>query len=445
MERWYIGFNTRGTPYNLVDKLTQAIKDYRLGDFVVRFCYEKGMGSKSGQHYFFIGVTSEQLGVIPDAVYNNFYTMLSRLNLRDMGIYVTFDNIKPMTSKEYEAFNLRQIKMLKWEKSVATDPFDYASSKTDEKKVSHNPAYDKLLYWLSLYGQGSWQQFQTTCKELGIDSTGEYSRRIARRLRSLGHIEMNDNGQRWFITPPCLVQVENGDDSQYHTFLAGQRSQRLLEALHQAACVTTDSHPYGNAPEIINITFNSEHDMQQFVREYAQQQHPLHLVGLAGLKIASLLPDLHEWEHSLPPLAVVKGNYHYQQWVDGRFIPINLPKETGLYQLTHVSDRFEHPQLTLFYNAENDSWKKADWYGLRYLMYRRTGRTCEVIYDHNRRELAMELDQRWPDLYERALVLASGKLPIFRAGNTIFSNIPENLAHLLANKLEADFMEYRGI
>jgi hypothetical protein len=447
MERWYIAFNTVGSPHETLAKLVQAVREHRLGEFVVRFCYEKGTGKKRGQFYVFIGVASEEKGVIPQEIYNEFYTMLQRLHLSDHQMYVYFDDVKRMVpgGKELEIHNLRQIKMLQLHKLEPSDPFSYAGTETTDTQAAEiNPAYNDLLYWLSAYGRGTWQQFRAACQELGLDPKGEYARRIVRRLRSLGHLEFTNEGQNWFISPSCLVETSTGEE-EYCVFLAGQRSPHLIQNLQQVAQVESEPHPYGNAPEVVRVVFTSQDDAEDFTKSFTQQHHLVHLVGRADLRIASALPDLVSWEASLPALSLVKGNYTYEQWINNGFYPIELPKETGLYQLTHISTRFEHPQLTLFYNAEKDRWHKSDWYGLRYLMLRRTGEICDFHYDEHLNTLSIAKDQRLPDLYERSLILASGRLPIHRHDQVIFGNISETLAHLVANKLEAEFIEYRGI
>jgi len=447
MERWYIAFNTVGSPHDILLRLAQAVREHRLGDFVVRFCYEKGTGKKRGQFYVFVGVASEEKGIIPQEIYNEFYGMLQRLHLSDHQMYVYFDDVKRMVpgEKELEIHNLRQIKMLKLDKLEPSDPFSYTGVEAIGTQTAEiNPAYNELLYWLSAYGRGTWQQFRAACQELGLDPKGEYAKRIVRRLRSLGHLELTNEGQNWFITPSCIVEMPS-NEGQYCAFLAGQRSPQLIQALQQVAQVESDPHPYGNAPEVVRIMFTSQDEAKSFVKSYTQQHYSLYLAGRADMRIASTLPDLASWEVSLPALSLVKGNYTFEQWMNNGFYPIELPKVTGLYRLTHISTRFEHPQLTLFYNAEKDRWHKADWYGLRYLMLRRTGETCEFHYDEHLKTLSIAKDQRLPDLYERSLVLASGRLPVYRHDQIIFGNISETLAHMVANKLEAEFIEYRGI
>lgn len=448
MERWYIAFNTVGSPYDILARIEQAVRQHRLGDFVVRFCYEKGAIKKRGQFYVFIGVASEQKGLIPQEVHNEFYTMLQRLHLSDNQLYVYFDEVKRMVpgGKELEIHNLRQIKMLQLHKLEPSDPFSYAGTETPHIQTSEvNLAYNDLLYWLSAYGRGTWQQFRAACQELGLDPKGEYAKRIVRRLRSLGHLELTNEGQNWVITPSCIVETP-AEAGQYCAFLAGQRSPQLIQAIQQVAQVESEQHPYGNAPEVVRIRFNSHAEAMDFAKSYTQQHYSLYLAGRADLQITSTLPDLASWEASLTSLSLVKGSYTYEQWMSDDFCPLKgLPKETGLYRLTHDSKRFDHPQLTLFYNAEKDSWYKADWYGLRYLMLRRTGETCQFHYDERLNTLSVAKDQRVPDLYERALVLASGRLPVYRYEQVIFGNVSDTLAHMVANKLEAEFIEYRGI
>jgi len=445
MERWYICLQTRRSPVELTDRLSKLVRQYGLSEFITRACYEKGAGNKKqGEYYYFIGVISEEKGVIPDDKNNVLHTVLSQLSLYNIGLYVDYDEIQPMASKEIEGFNFRQIKMVRLNKYLPNDPFDFAASAEDSNIAEDTkPVFNQLLFCLSAYGRGTWQQFRAICVEIGIDSTGEYARRISRNLRALGHIELSRDGQNWFAAPSCLVQIDDGDH-QYHTFLAGQRSPRLLEMLQRETHVTITSQPYSNAPERVLITFPDESAALAFADDYSRQHHPIRSAGYAGLKIASVLPSLDGWETTLPILSIVKGNYHFEKWVDSGFESMSLPQDSGMYRLTHVSERFEHPQLTLYYDADTGIWRKADWYGIRFLALRRTGSSCDVHYDPVQHDLAVSRDQRWPDLYERSLVLASGQLPVFHGNHAIYSNISASQAHLLTGKLGANLIEHRG-
>ena len=438
MESWYIAFNTYGTPQDILERLIQIIKELRLGDFITRFCYEKGANKKRGQFYVFFGVISQQRGCIPQVQQNQLNLLLQRMHLIDRQLYVTLDEVKAMVSKELEIHNLRTIKMHSLSVVPPTDPYNFSKIEITEDHFENKQAsYNDLLSWLSIFGVGTWHQFRNVCQELGLDPTGEYSRRIARRLRSLAHIEMINEGKNWVIAPACFVETES-PDGQFHTFLAGQRTPDLIHSLEQDAYIENEPQPYGDAPEIIRVTFPSKEAAEQIIQKHKQKQILL-LAGSSGFKIACALPDLASWEKNLPRLTIIKSFYSFEHWTGSGFDSIELPKETGLYKLTHVSSRSEHPQLTLFYNQENESWCKADWYGLRYLALRRTGNSIKFYYDHHLKRLCIAKDHRIPDIYERPLVMASGRLPLFSDNYVIFGDVPDTIGHMLSIKLEAEY------
>ena len=70
-------------------------------------------------------------------------------------------------------------------------------------------------------------------------------------------------------------------------------------------------------------------------------------------------------------------------------------------------------------------------------------RDFEVVYDYSTNDLLIPVDERWPLLYERALVLASGNLPA-RADNPRwlkYSGISSELVQLLTKKLNVSIRE----
>lgn len=442
MERWYIALRTHGNPQELLNKLNEAVRGYDLGDFVVRFCYEKGAGkTKRGEFYVFLGVVSNELGEIPDQFYHNLGALVRDLRLRDDKAYVYFDDVQRMVSKELEIHNLRRIRRLNRTRPSYSDPFTYsARSSQSSASPKQNEAYTQLLYWLSMYGSGTWQQFKATCQTLGLDSTGDYSRRILRRLRSLGHIELRQDGQKWFVAPAALVATNLSVHGSYQTFLTGQRSNKLIQTLRQHAQLETELQAEVNAPESIKVHFQSEDEANNFAQLFSEQHFPLYCAGDAALRIANALPHLYDWQAELSKPEIVRSHYDYEQWHTNSFHKVVLPKETGLYRLTNTSNR-NYPQLTLFYDANQQLWYKGDWYGLRYLMLRRTGQACEFRYDMTYNKLYIAHNNRLPEIYERALVLASGRLPVSYKEKLIFGAVSPRLAKLLATKLDAEFIE----
>ena len=346
-------------------------------------------------------------------------------------------------SDERETHNIRRIRFQKPDPISPSDPLspEDGNITSPDQLPDHTGSYNKLLQWLSAHGQGTWHQFKTACHTLGLDPTYEYSKRILRRLRLLGHIEVTSDGQKWFIAPPSLVTTVSAD-GRHRTFLSGQRSPVLIEALRDAAQIETEPQPYNDAPEVVRITFDSQDQAKCFTQDFSLRHHSLFLAGQAGHKIARALQNLFDWEKQLASPSVVIGNYKFELWQDGRFSALPRPSHTGMYRLTHLADGYRHPQLSLFFDGERELWCRADWYGLRYLTLKRTGKHIEFEYDHNSKTLSIDRNQRLPHMYERALVLASGKLPRFHDNRVAFAGIPAELGRMVAGKLEATFVEY---
>ena len=113
-----------------------------------------------------------------------------------------------------------------------------------------------------------------------------------------------------------------------------------------------------------------------------------------------------------------------------------------MYRLTRgeTSDTY---QIVLYFDQSNQRWLRGDWYGLRFLAYNAAELDFEVQYDSSANDIWIPVDERWPMLYERALVLASGILP-HRAENTKwlrYSGISNELVQLLTEKLNVSIRE----
>ena len=113
-----------------------------------------------------------------------------------------------------------------------------------------------------------------------------------------------------------------------------------------------------------------------------------------------------------------------------------------MYRLTKREKKNPY-QIVLYLDQPNQRWLRGDWYGLRFLAYHSAKRQFEVKYDSRANEVLIPVEEHWPLLYERALVLASGMLPIrdksFRWLK--YTNISNELVQLLAEKLSITITE----
>src|SRR5690606_5851188 len=102
------------------------------------------------------------------------------------------------------------------------EPIAFESGTTDEEEVidevaedegGDDASLDKLLWWCSAKGEGSYASFKEACKTLGLGEQGDSSPwQYARKLLLLGHIEVAGSGPKfgWGITPPALVVTYHG-------------------------------------------------------------------------------------------------------------------------------------------------------------------------------------------------------------------------------------------
>ena len=414
----------------LADELTNVVVQYQLEDFI-RINVKRQSDDK---FHIIIGVGKHNRDM-PDAKRKKAKALLGSYGL----------HLPDWQSDGRATWRSRRVKFRLPIRIAPSDPLSYEHEPRTPRAQYRDTTdqHNRLLLWLSAHGHGTWQQFKAACDTLGLAPTYIYSGHILRRLRLLGHMDISGNGQQWFIAPASLVAT-GPEDGRYHTFLAGQRSPALLGALCDAADVEKETQRDGNAPEKVRVIFASRADALGFAEDFSQHQYPLYLAGQAALEIAVALPDLTGWENNLSSQSIVRGNYRFEEWRNGDFHSVQLPRATGMYSLTHITEGHEFPSLTLFYDADQNIWRRADWYGLRYLTLRRRSINVEFHYDLTLMKLSIDRNQLPPHMYERSLVLSSGSLPEIQNGRSEYRDVPAKLSRILAEKLEAEPIDYRG-
>jgi hypothetical protein len=306
---------------------------------------------------------------------------------------------------------------------------------SDDGKVL-SVGYNKLLYWLSSIGCGSQQSFKKACGALQL----EEPKSISRKLKLLGHLEFSEDGKKWSVAPTGLIKIPAKKDIKQFV-LCGQRSIKFIEELEKYAEVKTFCQPKGKAPNCIRIKTKNTN--------LITSQLPIINAGVASLKLAEALPELSAWQQNLTDLpGIVPSLYDWKRWEvnKNKFIECYFEGKTGMYEMKNREQNGKNrPPMTLFYDGETQTWKQGDWYGLRYLAWYHSREPCRAWYDSANRRFAVPYCQRLPELYERALVLASGLLPYFQIieNNTwlIYENIDRQLMQKLTEKLHVIYQE----
>ena len=435
MERKYFYARTVGTPEAALQKITTAVVDATLASQIPLVKLERGA---RGEFCVFLGVDSDESTGIPGG--------LGKI-LQARGIKFEEDSplrpdeIKSMVQRqdiEIHNFNALQYQQMEYEDPG--DPFDQSDAWQPQEASPESCALvERLLHWLSVRGEGTWEGFNQACNVLKVAEDRQEARSALRRLSLLGHLELSDDGSRWSASPAVLVRFpENADGG----FLAGRRTGSFLRRVREFWQINETPQSYYSGPPRLDLNSG-----------VAENTAALEITdaGATSTRLTALLPDLNEWKDSLQSLDNLRvTSYGIERWQSGRFQPCDNVYardgvhygEPGMYRISLEGDRTDRT-MTLFFDEPAQRWIRGDWYGLRFLSLE-AGQTCiEAVHDSGDGELLIPASQRWPLLYERALTLASGMLP-GRAANPdwlSYPRIPLNLAKVLCRKLNVNLME----
>lgn len=424
LQRWYKGFYYSGSPKKLLEQISNQVQEQSLSQVIPLLRIEKVLKNRQ-QFCFFLAIESAEKGEIPIEISQSYLLKLNYFKKPIPRANLNYEQIKPMVGIAHDVHDYTHNIPYKISESVTYDnPFDFISSSTPSSSSNNtdlSQQYEGLLYWLSALGAGSWDSFKKACESLELPEP----RRIARRLKLLGHLELSANGLKWSMSPTALVKVNSQSDNQEFV-LCGQRSQKLLQQLEQFATVKQNN---GDSPPCIQLA-NSN------LIESLNSEFSIIDAGNASIKLAEILPNIDTWQQNLRNLQGIVPSLYEWQYFDGhKFVDCVSPKEKGLYQYKREANN--NISGTVFYDKPNDKWLQGDWYGLRFLALH--NQDISVHYDKTKESLAIPLEQRWPEIYERALVLASGLLPRYQRTEQswwlVYEGISLELATQLTDKL----------
>ena len=439
MERRYVAVRTVGKPTQILDHIRQVVQEQKLTRTIPVVKFER---RSSSEFYVFLAVEGTGEMHLPDQVQT--VLRLSRLTGEPFWP-LSPDEIKSMVSRaEIETYSLNALTYRSlWSNDVG-DPFDLSDAPSYEEDIddpSLGEHYDQLLYWLSATAEGTWQTFANVCKVLRLTDDTKQAKSIFRRLILLGYIESSSDGQKWSICPATLVQCAAGTEV---CFLAGQQTPNLIEQFSAHWAVENIPQTGYQGPSCVKVHSNLSTDL-------LVDELQVETVGVVSVQLARLLPDLEGWKAILTSIdRIDTTHYNIEIWNGNQFSLCDTFHErdgqyfgeSGMYRLTRGKDTNTY-QIVLYLDQSNQRWLRADWYGLRFLAYDSAGRDFEVTYDSSTNDLLIPMDERWPMLYERALVLASGSLPGPAANSRWlkYSGVSSELVQLLTEKLNVSIRE----
>jgi hypothetical protein len=419
----------------VITQVSQKIHEYKLSKYIPVIRLEK-RAKLRGEFYFFIAVESSQKGVIPEEVYQSCLLKLKFFTIPavNAGTSFTYEQIKPMVGAVHDVHHYTNPIPYKLLPPIINEhPFSFTVAQETNYSSQTIDAfsfkYKQLLFWLSVLGCGTWESFKKACDRLDIKET----KRVLRRLKLLGHVESSPDGQRWSIAPTALVQIPSKSNLQEY-ILCGQQNVKLLDRLQKYAKLNLINQAQGNAPPCIHIQLDNLNNISTLY-ENISPDFFITDAGQVSKQLASLLPDINTWKNSLAKLpSIVSSCYRWKKFDGNDFADCDLPSESGMYQMYNQEANDSYSLRTLFYDNQSDRWLQGDWYGLRFLALQ-ANQQCIFYYNFDSRCLVIPASQRFPEIYERALVLASGILPTYKDSYLFYTKIEPDLVNLLSAKL----------
>jgi hypothetical protein len=447
MERRYIGVQTVGQPRRTLETISRVVRNHNLASTIPVIKVEK---RARGQFYVFIAVEGLQTTDIPQSVITVFREAGLRgrltppLELSQISFMVSGSEIETEGVGSL-AYKSRWIDELE-------DPFDlFTEDATDvkEEDMEIGNRYEKLLYWLSASGEGTWGTFHHACETLELINDQTSARSILRRLMLLGHLECSTDGRHWTICRPTLIRspVDPGI-----SLLSGARYPGLLEELKTKWNLEELSQPLRQGPACIRVACG---DLAEDKEVDMRGRHSMFMAGVSSAKLAQALPDIEGWMNTLPSVdRLSTTEFEIERWNGDEYVPWHEPTEkdnkyigkSGMYRLTRGEGTSSY-SLNLFLDLASQRWLKGEWYGLAFLARHSAHIECKASYDKRRGILMIPNSSHLPMVYERSIVLATGQLPSHSDDKSWskYESVSEELTTMLVNKLHFQIEERTNV
>lgn len=291
--------------------------------------------------------------------------------------------------------------------------------------------YGDLLDAVTYQRRGEWAEYERLARQLSSDPwTATVS---AHALSALGHIDLQVSRGRpshWAVAPPTVVVSERAAP-----FLAGARCRPLLACLGATASqiggrVVTEPQAYG--PDVVRVDNVAGDRLDRLVSQVSEKTGlAIALSERPGERLATLLPTLGSVVASLPATPAPHGPWERFDPASARWQPAEEADVPGSYRTA------DYPRL-YFVVTEADSrrgeCRVATVQAVKHMAALLAG--TRLVHYHTREEaLEVPLGAELPGLYERAVVLCSGRLPDRRGGRRRYCGVSPDVASQLTGLL----------
>jgi hypothetical protein len=307
---------------------------------------------------------------------------------------------------------------------------------------------------MSARGEGSWSQFRSSVEELHLRDDGESAgasdaediadetglplyHMLRLNLQRLGHAEFGAGAEDndWRVTPPCLAVT--AQPFGWRGVLTGARSRELLARIvRNGESAGVEQLPSLACPDVIRFEATDSGILSKLA-----ELSGLHLQSHAPATLLMSIPPIDD-RSMLRIVSVPFG----RDWRIERFSVQSLTWKTATHEEAQLCTfglfRFSlYHQRQVLFCSKGTVFEVPIQVGKYMLLRRRHRRTLR--YDKKAREISVPISCRPPFLVERALILCSGMVPSYGAGNgklaTVhYSDVPDEVAQLAAAVLRQE-------
>ncbi|MDP9302667.1 MAG: hypothetical protein M3P43_17510, partial [Actinomycetota bacterium] len=287
--------------------------------------------------------------------------------------------------------------------------------------------YDTFLDSLCYVGRGSWGAFAKLAEQ--VEDSPWFALEASRSLSALGHLDVvidpkSVRPASWAVSPPSLVETTDG------WVLAGFRSAALIERLGRAVSgvggMLTSTSEQGS-PSVLRLRGVAGGALDAVAHELADAgPEPMVVVRDASRRVLSACRGLDEVAESLP-LVAMPTNVGMQIFDprEGTWASCQELRDPGAYRVMLRPVRYAFLSRD---HAADRRVRLGDNRTVKFLAARELG-VPMLAYDAGERSLWTRLGSQLPGLYERAVVLASGRAPRqLKDGTVVYPSVPEEIA-----------------
>jgi len=295
--------------------------------------------------------------------------------------------------------------------------------------VTH-PSYDLLIEYLSALRRGNWKTFKAAVTAVATrNEQGEIPRWmstvVATHLSALGHAEIAfDDNLSWEIAPAAIVGSPSLRPG--HGFLCGARTTTVMDAVQAAAGergVGWTIVPQNDAPSAVFLHGSNDDDLAA-VAVHASVPFEADCAG----RMLRCLPTLTSLYRAAPSAGLPCG------FDTKRFDPESLTWQTVDAAEGDGSFLFDayRPEYRVMHDGliKKVSRSVAIYYALA------QARKSVITYTGGTDELVVPARAELPQLYARALVLYSGRVPTYDNGQLHYTLMPSLAAAMVRRGLE---------